>query len=83
MANEKVELTVEEAKALGFEKAREHRLGTEYNAIYTEDIIKTLEAKGFTKMWGHEGSSTTYATFRCDNDEHEDFGKEIISIYAV
>ena len=77
---EESDKTVNMLLELGFEHYKNHEITSEFNAIATPAIIEKLEAEGYSKTWGHEGDSVNYAVFKCDNNEHPDFGKEIISL---
>lgn len=67
---------------LGFDYYTNHQLGSEFNAIATPEIIEALEKAGLEKTWGHEGTTVSYAVYKCDNKEHPDFGKNIVSVYS-
>ena len=75
-------LLVDEAIKLGFEKGRTHKLGTEYIAVSTSEILAVLKERGMKTIWGHEGGWDRYAEFTSDNPDHELFGKKLISLYA-
>lgn len=76
-------MTNKEAIALGFKLERHLKNVNEYLAIKTDELVKTLEEKGFTKVWGSEGCVDAYAIFTCDNKQHEDYGKTFISITVL
>lgn len=75
-------MTTVKAKELGFVLNNKLELGDEYYASYSEELIEQLKEVGLQKIWGHEGSFNYYAVFRCDNPDHKDFGKLIVSIFV-
>jgi len=80
---EKVEfigLNKEDLETLGFTKARSLSLGDEYQIESSPENINKLTELGFGKTFGSEGLTTSFATFRCDNNEHPDYGKMFISV---
>lgn len=74
-------LNKEDLEFLGFKKSRTLSFGDEYQIESSAETISKLTELGFGKTWGHEGLTTSYATFRCDNDLcEEDYGKNFISV---
>ena len=80
MSKEFIGFNKNDLESLGFKKDRDLPFGDEYHIEYSPKVESKLKELGFEKTWGHEGMSTMYSTFKCDNKEHPDYGKSFISV---
>lgn len=75
-------MTKTQLEALGFTVSRTFPLGTEMVAAKTDEIMIALNANGYEKIWGHEGSYKRYAFFYSDVEGQPLYGKSCVSVYA-